>query len=64
MARVAQRSHLTAEEYLAWERDQPVRHEFFHGEVFAMAGGSMRHNALCIRLGRVLIPSSKVAARS
>lgn len=47
MARVAQRSHLTAEEYLAWERDQPVRHEFFHGEVFAMAGGSMRHNALC-----------------
>jgi len=54
MARVAQRSHLTVEEYLAWERDQPVRHEFFHGEVFAMAGGSMRHNALCIRLGRVL----------
>jgi len=51
MARVAQRSHLTVEEYLAWERDQPVRHEFFHGEVFAMAGGSMRHNALC---GRVI----------
>jgi len=50
MARVAQRSHLTAEEYLAWERDQPVRHEFFHGEVFAMAGGSMRHNALCARV--------------
>lgn len=50
MARVAQRSHLTADEYLAWERDQPVRHEFFHGEVFAMAGGSMRHNALCARV--------------
>lgn len=50
MARVAQRSRLTAEEYLAWERDQPVRHEFFHGEVFAMAGGSMRHNALCARV--------------
>jgi Uma2 family endonuclease len=47
MARVAERSHLTVDEYLAWERDQPVRHEFFHGEVFAMAGGSMRHNALC-----------------
>jgi len=50
MARVAERSHLTAEEYLAWERDQPVRHEFFHGEVFAMADGSMRHNALCARV--------------
>lgn len=47
MARVAQRSHLTPDEYLAWERDQPVRHEFYRGEVFAMAGGSVRHNALC-----------------
>lgn len=47
VVRVAQRSHLTADEYLAWEREQPGRHEFFHGEVFAMAGGSMRHNALC-----------------
>jgi Uma2 family endonuclease len=47
VARVAQRSHLTADEYLAWERTQPVRHEFYRGEVFAMAGGSYRHNALC-----------------
>jgi Uma2 family endonuclease len=50
MARVAERSHLTPDEYLAWERTQPVRHEFFRGEVFAMAGGSMRHNMLCARL--------------
>jgi len=54
MVRVAERSHLTADEYLAWERQQPVKHEFFHGEVFAMAGGSMRHNALCGRLIEVL----------
>ena len=47
MARVAERSHLTPDEYLAWERTQPVRHEFFRGEVFAMASGSTRHNALC-----------------
>ncbi len=46
MVRVAERSQLTADEYLAWEREQPVRHEFHHGEVFAMAGGSVRHNAL------------------
>ena len=45
---------MSPDEYLAWEREQPVRHEYFRGEVFAMAGGSMRHNALCIRLGRVL----------
>jgi Uma2 family endonuclease len=50
MVRVAERSQVTADEYLAWERRQPVRHEFFDGEVFAMAGGSMRHNALCASL--------------
>jgi Uma2 family endonuclease len=47
MARVAERSRLTPAEFLAWEREQPIKHEFFHGEVFAMAGGSPRHNALC-----------------
>ena len=41
---------MTASEYLAWEREQPTKHEFFHGEVFAMAGGSPRHNALCARI--------------
>ncbi len=54
MVRVAERSHLTSDEYLAWERDQTVRHEFFHGEVFAMAGGSLRHNALCARVIELL----------
>jgi Uma2 family endonuclease len=38
--------HLTAAEYLAWERHQPEKHEFHAGEVFAMAGGSARHNYL------------------
>jgi hypothetical protein len=44
--RVADRSKLTAAEYLAWERAQDTKHEFFHGEVFAMSGGSYRHNAI------------------
>ncbi|MBI4705692.1 MAG: Uma2 family endonuclease [Deltaproteobacteria bacterium] len=34
------------DEYLAWEREQLDRHECYHGEVFAMAGGSPRHNAI------------------
>src|SRR5262245_48975452 len=50
MGRVAMRSQMTADEYLVWERQQPTKHEFFHGEVFAMAGGSPRHNALCGRI--------------
>ena len=37
---------MTAAEYLAWEREQPEKHEFHLGEVFAMAGGSPRHNFL------------------
>lgn len=45
---------MTAEEYLAWEHAQPAKHEFFHGEVFAIAGGSPRHNALCVRISRSL----------
>lgn len=44
MTRVAARSQLTAAEYLAWEREQVDKHEFHAGEVFAMAGGSPRHN--------------------
>lgn len=54
MVRIATRSKMTADEYLAWEREQPTKHEFFRGEVFAMAGASPRHNALCARLHRSL----------
>ena len=54
MARVAERSALGPGEYLAWERQQSARHEYFRGEVFAMAGGSMRHNALCSNLNAAL----------
>lgn len=54
MSRVAERSKLSAAEYLAWERVQPVKHEFFDGEVFAMAGGSPRHNALCVSTSTAL----------
>ncbi len=37
---------MNAEQYLAWERTQPERHEFFRGEIFEMAGGRLRHAAL------------------
>ncbi len=54
MTRVAERTQLTAPEYLAWEREQETKHEFFHGEVFAMSGGSYRHNALGARTSLAL----------
>lgn len=37
---------MTAAEYLAWETGEREKHEYHRGEVFAMAGGSPRHNFL------------------
>lgn len=61
MGRVAERSKLSPEEYLAWERQQACKHEYFDGEVFAMAGGSPRHNRLVMTMGIAL--DAQIAAR-
>lgn len=38
---------MTPDEFLAWEREQSTeRHHYFHGEIFAMSGGSARHSFL------------------
>lgn len=37
---------LTIEEYLEFERDSEQKHEYYKGEIFAMAGASNRHNLL------------------
>jgi Uma2 family endonuclease len=37
---------LTSEEYLIMERSTMEKHEFYHGEVFAMSGASLRHNKI------------------
>ena len=44
----------TWEEYLAYEHDSAMKHEYDDGEIFAMAGGSRRHNALALRIGAAL----------
>ncbi|MEA5529260.1 Uma2 family endonuclease [Dolichospermum sp. UHCC 0684] len=36
----------TVEEYLELEQSSDIRHEYFAGEVFAMAGGSKEHNII------------------
>jgi Uma2 family endonuclease len=41
-------------EYLAYERDSELKHEYDNGEILAMAGGSRRHNALALRVGAAL----------
>jgi Uma2 family endonuclease len=37
---------LTAEEYLEYEKAADWKHEYYMGEVFAMAGAGMRHNII------------------
>lgn len=61
------RHQYTYEEYLAYERDSALKHEYDGGEIFAMAGGSVRHNALASRISAVLEsarPSGCVALQS
>jgi Uma2 family endonuclease len=48
------RHHYTYEEYLAYERDSERKHEFAGGEIYAMAGGSLRHSALASRISAAL----------
>jgi Uma2 family endonuclease len=40
----------TTEEYFALEAQSDLRHEFFEGEVFAMAGESIAHNTISLNV--------------
>jgi Uma2 family endonuclease len=41
---------MTMAEFLAWEEQQPERHEFYRGEIFTMVGGTARHNRVILNL--------------
>jgi Uma2 family endonuclease len=45
---------MTPAEFLAWEAEQPERHEFIDGEVYAMTGGTLNHNRITRNLVRSL----------
>lgn len=53
------RHRYSYEEYLAYERDSGMKHEYDDGEIFAMAGGSQRHNALASRISAALEAARK-----
>jgi Uma2 family endonuclease len=53
-AEPAEKRIWTAPEYLAWERVQPTKHEFFQGEIFAMAGATREHNLVVLNIGAEL----------
>ena len=37
---------LSEEEYVRLEAQSPIRHEYVNGEMFAMTGGTLRHNVI------------------
>ncbi len=41
---------LTEEQYLKLERESELRHEYLHGEMFAMSGGTNEHSLVSIDL--------------
>jgi Uma2 family endonuclease len=46
--------HYTYAEYLVYERDSRLKHEYINGRILAMARGPRRHNALALRVGAAL----------
>jgi Uma2 family endonuclease len=43
---------MTPEQYLAFDRDSYVKHEYIDGEIYAMAGASSTHNLIAASLIR------------
>lgn len=62
MSTLTAQTHLTSKEYLAWERKQPFKNEYYNGQIVAMSGASRSHNRITvditIQLGNQLMNSA------
>jgi Uma2 family endonuclease len=54
MVALPDRLLMSYEEYLTWEATQEIRHEYWDGEVVAMAGGTRNHNRVSINFLSIL----------
>ena len=45
---------MTPEAYVAYEQDPPVRHELVDGYLYAMSGGTDRHEEIVLNLASAL----------
>ncbi len=46
--------HRLPQEYFEWEAQQPLRYEYFDGDVFAIAGGTLPHADTVLNLASLL----------
>jgi Uma2 family endonuclease len=56
MTALAHAVHYTWHEYLALEMASNIKHEYLDGQIYAMAGGSLRHAALQAAVTGLLFP--------
>lgn len=54
-----EKSKFSADDYFAWEAQQPERHEYLAGDVFAMVGVCQVHNIATLNLATALRQSLK-----
>lgn len=45
---------ISPEEYLRFEAQSPVRHEYVNGQIYAMTGASIRHNVIALNIAASL----------
>lgn len=55
MIAIPQPLRMTADEYLEWESQQEIRHEYCDGEVSGIAGGTKGHNRVALNLYSELV---------
>lgn len=51
----ARETHWTEDEYLRMEADSAIKHEFYDGEIYAMAGARLRHNVIAANAVAALV---------
>jgi len=51
---LAYKSHYSADEYLAFENESAEKHEYIHGEIYAMAGASDAHVTVSLNVAAAL----------
>jgi Uma2 family endonuclease len=51
--------YLTPAEYLTFERQSDVKHEYFRGEIFAMSGASQKHVTIFMNMSHLLVGQLK-----
>lgn len=56
LAEKIQKKYISVEEYFEMEKHSEIRHEYYDGEVFAMAGTSINHNVIIQNIAGVLRP--------